>query len=92
LIEERTCSVEEADSPHGVIIDVPRGFCIHLFLRDDGGFDFRGFTADSAPIIERLYPQLAAAAKGDYKTKKAGWAAVKEAVKKECKGPVDWKR
>jgi hypothetical protein len=41
--------VEENDSPHGMVIDVPAGFTIHLHLTDEADFEFQGFAADSMP-------------------------------------------
>ena len=86
LTKDDVGNVEENDSPHGMVIDVPAGFTIHLDLTDDADFEFRGFAADSMPTFERFYPHIAAVMKVGYKTKKAVMAAAKEAVEKERQG------
>jgi hypothetical protein len=79
-------SREENDSPHGLVIDLPRGFSIHLNLTDEADFEFRGFCDGSMPTFERLYPHIATVTKVGCKTKKAAMKAAKEAVAKEREG------
>ena len=77
---------EEWDSPHGMIIEMPKGFRLHFVFDDDGTMHFAGFPKDAMSIVERLYPHFAAAMKVGYKTEKAADAAATEARDKERQG------
>src|SRR5687767_2278579 len=83
LMNDDVCTFEEVDSPHGLIIDIQRGFNIHFRLTDEGEFEFDGLREVAMPTLERLYPHFMAASKIGYKTKKAAIAAAKAAVAKE---------
>ena len=86
LMKEQVCTDEEMDSPHGLVIDMPKGFNFHFRLNDQAEFEFQKFTEEGMPTVERLYPHLAVVYRTGYKTKKAAIAAAKEAVAKEREG------
>ena len=77
---------EEWDSPHGLIIEMPKGFRLHFAFDDDGTMHFAGFPKDAMPTVERLYPHFAAAMKVGYKTEQAADAAARAAMAKERQG------
>ena len=83
LLGDEVCTFEEMDSPDGLIIEIPRGFRIHLHLNELAEFEFYGFRRDAMPTLERLYPHLAAAMKVNCKTKKAADTAARAAAAKE---------
>ena len=87
LMKDEVCTEAEMDSPHGMIIEMPKGFRLHFEISDEVDLQFvQGFPQDAMPTIERLYPHLAAVMKVGYKTKKAAIAAAKEAMEKERQG------
>jgi hypothetical protein len=86
LMKDDVCTQEEWDSPHGIIMEMPKGLRLHFYFDDDIDLMFFGFPPDAMPTFERLYPHLAAVMKVGYKTKKAAMAAAKDAMEKERQG------
>ena len=87
LMKDEVCTDEEMDSPHGMIIEMPKGFRLHFEFDDEVDLVFvHGLSLDARPTVERLFPHLAAAMKVGHKTKKAAMTAAKEAMAKERQG------
>ena len=91
LAKDEVCTKKEwerreFDSPHGRIIELPKGFRLHFEFTDEVDLLFHELPSDAMPTIERLFPHLAAVMKVGHKTKKAALAAAKEAMEKERQG------
>jgi hypothetical protein len=83
---EREKVKSEWDSPHGLIIELPKGFHLHFEFTDEVDLLFHELPRDAMPTIERLFPHLAQVMKVGHTTKKAARAAAKEAMVKERQG------
>jgi hypothetical protein len=86
LAKDEVCSEREWDSPHGLNIELPKGFRLHFEFTDEVDLLFHELPPDAMPTIERLFPHLAAVMNVGHKTKKAAMAAAKEAMEKERQG------
>jgi len=83
---ERERVKREWDSPHGLIMELPKGFRLHFEFNDEADLEFHPFPSEAGPTMQRLFPHLYAVMKVPYKTKKAALAAAKEAMAKERQG------
>ena len=83
---EKEWDNREWDSPHGMIIEMPKGFRVHLKFTDDVDLLVHPLSRDATPTLERLYPHLTAVMKVSYKTKKGGWQRRKRRWRKSGRG------
>ena len=86
VCKEREAVNDEWDSPHGMIIELPKGFRLHFEFDDEADLVFHPFPSEAGPTLERLFPHLAAVMKVGHRTKKVAMAAAKEAMEKERQG------
>ena len=78
------CPIEEVLSGDGVIMELPKGFHVHLQLAEDGQFEFYRFGPDARGTLERLYPHLMALYDVGFKTEEEADAAAAKAAAIEC--------
>ena len=86
LLKDDVSTEEAWESPHGMVIEVPKGFRLHFPFSDHVELIMHSDSDDSIPTFECWYPHITAAMKVGYKTRKAAMAAAKEAVEKERQG------
>lgn len=84
LSQDRVCTLEELEGGAPIIMEMPKGFRVHVYLDDAGDFRFCGWTLDAMPTIRRLFPTLTALYEVGFKTKRAGRIAQAKAAAIEC--------